>query len=203
MPDEMHRFLPSLCYLELVDCPRIESFPEGGLPSNLKQIVISRCKKLIANRMGWGLQILPSLEWLEIIWDDKLEDHVESFPGGLLLPTTLTNLKISSFGNLKSLDKEGFQHLTSLEELHLNDCPNLRYMPEEGFPTSLHVLKIKNCDPVLKEELERKEGEEWLKVTCVPNIIITHKVIQGDYFWEVYAIMISPYAPPPYEYEYE
>ncbi|KAG6628313.1 putative disease resistance protein At3g14460 [Carya illinoinensis] len=201
MPDKMHLFLPSLCYLELVNCPEVGSFPEGGLPSNLKQIVIVRCKKLIANWKGWDLQILPSLEWLTIN-NDKLEDHVESFPGGLLLPTTLTNLKISSFGNLKSLDKEGFQHLTSLEELHLNDCPNLRYMPEEGFPTSLHVLKIKNCDPVLKEELERKEGEEWLKVTCVPNIKITHKVIQGDYFWEVYSLS-SPYEPPFYEGECE
>ncbi|KAG2669028.1 hypothetical protein I3760_14G015600 [Carya illinoinensis] len=166
MPDN----LLSLCYLQLVDCPRVELFPEGGLPSNLKHIVINRCKKLIANRKRWGLQMLSSLEWLAINWDDKLEDHVESFPGGLLLPTTLIFLYISSFGNLKSLDNEGFQHLTSLKELHLIGCPSLRYMPEEGFPTSLRVLNIRNCDPVLKEELKKKEGEEWLKVARVPYI---------------------------------
>ncbi|KAG6671089.1 hypothetical protein I3843_Q016000 [Carya illinoinensis] len=201
MPDKMHLFLPSLCYLELRNCPEVESFPEGGLPFNLKQIVIRRCKKLIANWKGWDLQILPSLEWLEIV-SDKLEDHVESFPGGLLLPTTLTNLKISSFGNLKSLDDEGFQHLTSLEELHLNHCPNLRYMPKEGFPTSLHVLKLQNFDSVLKEELERKEGEEWLKVARVPNMLLDDVRIQGNYL-RLVLDMNSPYGPPYDQYEYE
>ncbi|KAG6628438.1 hypothetical protein CIPAW_14G013300 [Carya illinoinensis] len=113
----MRIFLQSLCYLELVDCPEVESFPEGDLPSNLKQIVICRCKKLIANWKERDLQILPSLEWLEIIWDDKLEDDVKSFPERLLLPTTLTNLKISSFGNLESLDNKGFERLASLVQL--------------------------------------------------------------------------------------
>ncbi|KAG2668823.1 hypothetical protein I3843_14G008100 [Carya illinoinensis] len=207
MPDKMHIFLPSLCYLELENCPEVELFPEGGLPSNLKQIVIKRCKKLIANWNGWGLQILHSLEWLEIV-SDKLEDHVESFPGGLLLPTTLTSLKISSFGNLKSLDKEGFQHLTSLVELVIISCPKLRYMPEEGFPTSLHLLKIGFCDPVLKEELHRKEGEEWLKVARIPNISLgSIKRIQGNYL-RLVSGMRSPYQPPyaplyPPRYEYE
>ncbi|XP_042959574.1 putative disease resistance RPP13-like protein 1 [Carya illinoinensis] len=161
MPNKMHIFLPSLCYLELRSCPEVESFPEGGLPSNLKQIVIVRCKKLIANWKGWDLQILPSLEWLTIT-SDKLEDHVESFIGGLLLPTTLTNLLICSFGNLKSLDKEGFQHLTSLVELVIIDCPKLRYLLEKGFAISLHLLWMLFICPVLNKELERKKGEEWL-----------------------------------------
>ncbi|KAG2669023.1 hypothetical protein I3760_14G015500 [Carya illinoinensis] len=179
LPDWIgHISLPSLCYLELINCLEVDLFREGRLPSNLKQIVIRRCEKLIANWKGWDLQILPSLEWLEI---EGGSENVESFPGGLLLPTTLTNLKISSFGNLKSLDNEGFQHLTSLEELHLNRCPNLRYMPEKGFPTSLHVLRIESCHSVLKEELERKEGEEWLKVARIPNISLGFKMIQGNY----------------------
>ncbi|XP_042959479.1 putative disease resistance RPP13-like protein 1 [Carya illinoinensis] len=176
MPDKMHISLLSLRYLELKNCPEVDSFPEGRLPSNLKQIVIRRCKKLIANWKGWDLQILPSLEWLEI---DGGSENVESSPWGLLLSTTLTNLKISSFRNLKSLDNEGFQHLTSIKELHLSCCPNLRYMPEEGFPTSLNFLHIHNCDPVLEEELERKEGEEWLKVARVLEIWLNVLRIQG------------------------
>ncbi|KAG6628434.1 putative disease resistance RPP13-like protein 1 [Carya illinoinensis] len=178
MPDEMHRFLPSLCYLELVNCSEVESFPKGGLPSNLKQIVIKRCKKLIANMNGWDLKILSSLKWLEIIWDVKLEDHVEFFPGGLSLPTTLTNLKISSFGNLKSLD-EGFQKLTSLVQLEIGECPKLKYMPNGGFPTSLSFVQAWKC-PLLNEELKRKEGREWQKVDRVSNILIDLEHIKGD-----------------------
>ncbi|KAG6671094.1 hypothetical protein I3843_Q016100 [Carya illinoinensis] len=206
MPEKMHLFLRSLCYLELINCPEVESFPEGGLPFNLKQIVIGSCKKLIANWKRWDLQILPSLEWLEI-FSDISEDHVESFPGGLLLPTTLTNLTISSFANLKSLEKEGFQHLTSLVQLKIGNCPKLRYMPEEGFPASLYFLHIWNCDPVLKEELERKEGEEWLKVARVPRIWLNVLRIQGGE-WSPVLSRRSPYEPVPsmnicYEYDYE
>ncbi|KAG2668831.1 hypothetical protein I3760_14G008400 [Carya illinoinensis] len=179
MPEKMHLFLPSLCYLKLINCPEVESFPEGGLSSNLKQIAIFWCKKLIANWKQWDLQILPSLEWLEIFGRNS-ENHVESFPGGLLLPTTLTNLRISSFENLKSLDDEGFQHLTSLVELVIINCRKLRNMPEEGFPTSLHRLEIQNCDSVLKEELVRKQGKEWLKVARVPIIRLDGVQIQGD-----------------------
>ncbi|KAF5469799.1 hypothetical protein F2P56_010359 [Juglans regia] len=177
MPDKMHILLPSLYYLELVNCPEVESFPEEGLPSNLKNIKILTCKKLIAN--PWK-ETLPRIEWLEI-GGDKSEDHVESFPGELLLPTTLTYLYIESIGNLKSLDKEGFQHLTSLVELWIIDCRKLRYMPEEGFPASLRFLLIEKCDRVLKEELESKKGKEWLKVARVPNIMIYGILIQGDY----------------------
>ncbi|KAG7945990.1 hypothetical protein I3843_14G015400 [Carya illinoinensis] len=200
MPDKMHLFISSLCYLELINCPEVESFPEGGLPSNLKQIVIIRCKKLIANWKGWNLQILPTLEWLEII-SDKLEDHVESFPGGLLLPATLTSLKISSFGNLKSLDNEGFQHLTSLVKLVIKDCPKLRNMPEEGFPASLRFLRIWTCDPVLLQYLRGKQEKEWLKVACVPNIMIDRTQIQG-YEWSQVYNMRSPYEPPPSRYQF-
>ncbi|XP_035546758.1 putative disease resistance RPP13-like protein 1 [Juglans regia] len=178
MPCKMHLFLPSLRYLELVNCPEVESFPEEEFPSNLKKIIILTCKKLIANL--WK-EILPRIEWLEIGGDES-EDHVESFPGELLLPTTLTYLHIKSFGNLKSLDKEGFQHLTSLVELQIYGCPFLMYMPEEGLPASLRFLSIKNC-PVLKKKLRSKKGKEWLKVTRVPNIVIDDRLIQG-YRWQ-------------------
>ncbi|KAF5459108.1 hypothetical protein F2P56_023087 [Juglans regia] len=180
MPDKMHLFLPSLWFLGLEDCPEVESFPEGGLPSNLKQIMICRCKKLIANWKGWGLQILPSLAWLNIVGESE---NMESFPGELLLPPTLisleihsfeklksfpgelllpnlTSLKIDSFGNLKFLDKEGFQYLISLVQLEIRKCPKLKYMPKEGFPASLRFLPIEDCHHVLEKELARNKGKE-------------------------------------------
>ncbi|KAG6679055.1 hypothetical protein I3842_14G111800 [Carya illinoinensis] len=167
MPDKMDQFLPSLSIMEIKDCPKIELFPEGGLPSALVKIDIRSCKRLIANWMVWGLQILPTLFWLQI--SGRESEDVESFPGKLLLPTTLTSLQINSFKNLKSLEKEGFQNLPSLVQLLINDCPKLKYMPEEGFLTSLRFLRIRKC-PMLEKELERKKGKEWLKVAHVPNI---------------------------------
>jgi hypothetical protein len=43
---------------------------------------------------------------------------------------------------MKSLDKNGLQHLPSLEELWINDCPKLKYMPEEWLPTPLSIIGI-------------------------------------------------------------
>ncbi|XP_042957652.1 putative disease resistance RPP13-like protein 1 isoform X3 [Carya illinoinensis] len=177
MPDKMDQFLPSLSIMEIKDCPKIELFPEGGLPSALVKIDIRSCKRLIANWMVWGLQILPTLFWLQI--SGRESEDVESFPGKLLLPTTLTSLQINSFKNLKSLEKEGFQNLPSLVQLLINDCPKLKYMPEEGFLTSLRFLRIRKC-PMLEKELERKKGKEWLKVAHVPNIWSDNRRIQGD-----------------------
>ncbi|KAL2971811.1 hypothetical protein AAZX31_15G218300 [Glycine max] len=38
LPGSIHILLPSLKELRIYDCPRVESFPEGGLPSNLKEM---------------------------------------------------------------------------------------------------------------------------------------------------------------------
>ncbi|XP_062173801.1 putative disease resistance RPP13-like protein 1 [Alnus glutinosa] len=43
LPDNMQILLPSLEILDMEDCPQVESFPEGGLPSNLNEIIISQC----------------------------------------------------------------------------------------------------------------------------------------------------------------
>jgi hypothetical protein len=126
LPEKMPALL-SLKRLYTNKCPEVESFPEGGLPSNLNSIHIMGCEKLIASRMGWGLQKLPILKHFSIGENEDLE----SFPEAQLLPTSLTSLSISGFLNLKSLDKKGLQQLIALEELDIWYCPKLKYMPEQ------------------------------------------------------------------------
>ncbi|KAK4608599.1 hypothetical protein RGQ29_002133 [Quercus rubra] len=173
LPENMHTFLPSLQFLDIVKCPQIESFPEGGLPSNLISLGISDCKKLICNRMEWGLQGLHSLKRLGFInftdcWD------VESFPEEYLLPTTVTHLYITGFGNLRKLDNRGFQHLTSLQYLSMENCPKLKHMPEEGLPVTISNIKIITC-PLLKKRLQRKKGKEWRNIAHTPFIEIIER----------------------------
>jgi hypothetical protein len=161
LPNKMHTLLPSLQALEVGYCPKVESLPEGGLPSNLKRLDISHCDKLFASRMGWDLQNLPFLTSLSI----TRIPGVESFPESQLLPTNLTSLFISNFPNLKSLDK-GLQLLSALEELIIYGCPKLKYMPEQGLPPSLSLLQIINC-PLLKKEWQGKKGKEWRKIAHI------------------------------------
>ncbi|KAJ4848936.1 hypothetical protein Tsubulata_051347 [Turnera subulata] len=112
----------------------IESSPEGGFPSNLKELQIFNCPKLVGDRKNWGLQALQSLSSLRI---SGCEEVLESFLEETLLPPSLNSLWLSYFKHLKSLDYKGLQHLSSLSELKLYLCPELQSLPEEGLPFSL------------------------------------------------------------------
>jgi Leucine-rich repeat (LRR) protein len=168
LPEKTH-ILKSLESLDVWNCPEVESFPEGGLPSNLNSINIIGCEKLIASRMGWGLQNLSILKRFSI--SGTVEKYFESFPEAQLLPTSLTSLFIWNFPNLKCLDKKGLQHLIALEQLHIWSCPKLKFMPEQGLPASLSILKIYEC-PLLKKKWQSRKGKEWRKIAHVEQIWI-------------------------------
>jgi hypothetical protein len=162
----MPSLLPSLDFLGIFGCSEVELCPEGGFPSTLHFLWIRNCNKLIAGRMQWGLQTLTSLS-VFFIGEDE---NVESFPEEMLLPSSLTYLNISDLQHLKSLDYKGLQHLTSLKQLNIHDCPLLESMPEEGLPSSLSALFIVDC-PMLGESCERK-GKYWPKISHIPILSI-------------------------------
>ncbi|KAH7847006.1 hypothetical protein Vadar_020684 [Vaccinium darrowii] len=167
LPERMHTLLPNLEQLLLHRCPEIESFPEGGLPSKLKELSIKNCKKLVRGRRDWGLQTLPSLKYFTLRGES--EDEMESFPEEGLLPSTLTWLTILRMPNLKSLNKTGLQFLGSLQYIEIQNCRQLQSLPEEGLSTSLIALQIKDC-PLLESRYHREEGKDWRKIAHVPAI---------------------------------
>jgi hypothetical protein len=115
--------------------------------------------------MQWGLQTLPSLSSFVI----GGHENVESFPEEMLLPSSLTSLKIQFLKHLKSLDYKGLQHLTSLRELAISNCPLIESMPEEGLPSSFSSLEIVDC-PMLRKSCEREKGKDWPKISHIPYI---------------------------------
>lgn len=170
--ENMHVLLPSLKSFRVIDCPEVELLPDVSLPSNPEEIHVVNCEKLFAGRMGWGLQN-ESVRYLTII--DKSE-NVVSFPEPGLLPSGLTSLQICGFPNMKSLDKKGFQHLTSLQQLSLRGCPKLKYMPEEGLPSSLSSIRINKC-PLLKKQWQSKKRKDRRKIPDVDHILIDDEYI--------------------------
>ncbi|BAU01006.1 hypothetical protein VIGAN_11015700, partial [Vigna angularis var. angularis] len=92
----MQILLPSLTELEIIDCPKVEKFPDGGLPSNIKCMSLSSLKLIASLRDT--LDVNTCLERLTI---EKLD--VESFPGEVLLPRSLTSLSFLFCQILKSL----------------------------------------------------------------------------------------------------
>ncbi|KAG4950190.1 hypothetical protein AAZX31_15G217200 [Glycine max] len=165
--------LPSLKELMISVCPRVESFPEGGLPSNLKEMRLYKCSSGLMASLKGALGDNPSLETLRI---EELDEgfnsiNAESFPDEGLLPLSLTCLWIIDYPNLKKLDYKGLCQLSSLKELTLRDCPNLQQLPEEGLPKSISDLTIFLC-PKLQQRCQNPGGEDWPKIAHIPTLRI-------------------------------
>ncbi|GKU86106.1 hypothetical protein SLEP1_g675 [Rubroshorea leprosula] len=151
------KFLPNGMYnctslqeLGIGNWPGIASIAGGGLPPNLKKLVIG-CEGLKQSTLEWRLDMLTSLEKLEIRGICPPDDW---------LPTYLKTLTIGKVSNLESISKGLLQNLASLRELRFVDCPNLKNLPEEGLPPSLEVFEIQDC-PLLGQRCLKEKGDYW------------------------------------------
>ncbi|XP_060967412.1 putative disease resistance RPP13-like protein 1 [Cannabis sativa] len=167
-------FFRSLETLKFRDMKKFEEWSviEGGVFPRLKNLYFQSCLRLKVTLLG---DYFPSLTQLEIFNCEKLLPLL--LPRAQLMQApliTLKRLRISGF-DLMHLDEEPFQHLTSLEELTIRKCPNLRCLPQE-LPVSLSNLRIQDC-PLLRTRVERETGGDWPIIAHIPNIIIDDKKI--------------------------
>jgi len=177
LPANMHMMLPSLRRLWTRDCPRLKSFPENGgwpsnleelrieecpglellpdrgFPSNLKDLTIIDCPRLVGSLKG----AFTNGSSLKSLWIENVD--VKCFPDEGLLPLSLTSLSIKHFRNLEKLDYKAIHQLPSLKTLIVENCPNLRELPEEGLPKSISDLQIISC-PLLKQCGREEEDED-------------------------------------------
>ncbi|XP_072950440.1 putative disease resistance protein RGA3 [Typha angustifolia] len=216
--------LSSLQSLMIRDCPLITalSFAEGLEHfRRLTRLSIINCDEFTSLA---GLKALHSLEELEVIGCPKLtllpsseSDEVEvveedvglsalsslCIDDTLLLKLLLNREGLATLKNLEirhshqqEINEEAFQHLTSLETLRVEDCPNLQSLPElqnlhslitleiedcgnfrslcsfQGLPASLFMLSVHRCHPVFKELYNGHDGTEWWTIDHINLISI-------------------------------
>ncbi|XP_077215909.1 putative disease resistance protein RGA3 [Tasmannia lanceolata] len=132
--------LPSLQYLQIERCPKLESLgdDEEGLPITLRSLnILNGCGSLKCTPTR-GLGKLSSLQFLDLVTQCPFLPEEE-------LPVTLQSLRIFSCSNLKSMSKGIFNNLTSLKVLKITDCPQLESLAgEEELPTALTSLFVDN-----------------------------------------------------------
>ncbi|XP_054790399.1 putative disease resistance protein At3g14460 [Prosopis cineraria] len=172
LPKRMHILFPALKFLHIYDCPQVESFSEGGLPRNVKLLIVTESQKLVVSRREWALHNHTCLQYLRI-----QDEEAECLPEPDLLPPTLTELAMEKCFNLKTLDHNGLRHLSALRELHLLVCPKLKCYPKEGLPTSIQTLFVLMICPKLKKRCQKKKGREWSKIAHIPLITFDDSVL--------------------------
>ncbi|XP_062115467.1 putative disease resistance RPP13-like protein 1 [Humulus lupulus] len=159
---------PLLKKLRFFRCYKLKvSLLPNYFPS-LRELVIASCEQLMPLLPRAQPPVhapFPSLEILEISYCDGQELLLEGE-----LPLSLKKMMILGCRNLKDLDDEAFQHLTSLEKLEIVDCHNLRCLPNE-MPISLFDLSIHYCK-LLTSRVQRETGEDWPIIAHIPNISI-------------------------------
>lgn len=169
--------LVSLTELSLVNCHVLELFPDSEAPSTLKQLSIADCNTLrtISDKFLTGCRrslqhlkidtcqnliclpttflALESLKYLSIVKCPLIE-NLSSNSGFVF--NNLSELYISDCAAFKSLP-DRFCDFTTLQELRIEECPNL-VVPEHGFPDKLDIVKLRNCckmEPISKMKLPR------------------------------------------------
>lgn len=172
MPEQMHTFLNSLQRLCLSYCPKLDSFPQGGLPSNLQSLVVEYCD-LLTPQKDWGLHKMASLTSLTIIGGCG---NLTLFPEDGLLPTSLISLQLGELPMLEILNLKELQILTSLKGMHINSCIRLHCLSEGMLPSSLSSLSITRC-PLLSQRCQETQGEDWHKISHITNKVINGQVI--------------------------
>ncbi|XP_056174970.1 putative disease resistance protein At3g14460 [Syzygium oleosum] len=168
--------LTSLEEVHIENCQNIKCFPTGGLPPNLKQLKISRCVNLKQPIREWGLHLLTTLQFLLIDFCMGGEGEKAWFPSeededawSLLFPSSLITLAVKNMRNVERLASGLHNHLSSLRMLSIEDCPKLRYLPEDGLPPSLQQLYIYGCE-ILEDRCSEITGDYWPLIQEIPLI---------------------------------
>ncbi|KAJ0860746.1 putative P-loop containing nucleoside triphosphate hydrolase, leucine-rich repeat domain superfamily [Helianthus annuus] len=163
-PDLQLSKLTMLKEMEIRSCPMIDaSFPRGLWPPNLCSLLIGGLKKPISE---WGYQNFPpSLVHLTLYNEPDVRNFSQL---SNLFPSSLTRLWIEMFDNLESLST-GFQHLTSLQHLCIDDCPKVNDLPETLLPSLLSLTIPYRC-PKLKKRCSGRGSHYWPLISHIPHI---------------------------------
>ncbi|MED6152253.1 hypothetical protein PIB30_090152 [Stylosanthes scabra] len=157
-----------LKFLYLYNCSELVSIPSAvGRLTTLNKLLIYWCHNLVSfedeeeeGKEHVALHNL-NLQLFDIIGAEKLE----ALPNWFERATKLRYLRIRRT-SLKSLPTR--LPMASLEELHINDCPELSSLSNNMDQSqSLQYLNISDC-PTLTQRYNKRTGPDWKKIAHIP-----------------------------------
>ncbi|CAL5440551.1 unnamed protein product [Camellia sinensis] len=164
---------------------QLRNLPDGPLQNltSLRELKFIDCDELAFLTQDQSLGKLSSLEYLEICCCPKVTSLKDEN-----LPNTLKSLRIVSCPSFTSLPDE-IQNLSALEILEICNCPQLSKLPEREMPAALQIFWVTRC-PALKARCQ-DEGEDWPKISHIPNIRIDLEWIQQNYWKAAFGTIIA------------
>ncbi|KAL9171783.1 hypothetical protein ABFS82_03G002900 [Erythranthe guttata] len=148
LPEQGLRHLTALETLEIFECPQLVELPDGikHLDNCLNRVHLRDLPKMVS--LPKALQRLSS---------------------------SLRFLRLSGLAELNSLP-DWLGDLTSLEELYIEECPKIASLPASiGGMKNLRFLIVKKC-PELERRCERAKGQDWHKISHIPNLYIAEQL---------------------------
>jgi Leucine-rich repeat (LRR) protein len=195
LPDEGLKKLTSLKSLRIRTCNRLKSLSPGIQHlTALQDLELDDCPKLelanVEDEMQWqGLKSLHTLKFSRLL-------KLVSLPLGLQHGTTLQKLLISDCEDLTAIP-EWIHNCTSLQVLEIDGCSSLTSLPEGMRSlTSLQRLTIW-YSPYLLQRCKREEGEDWPKISHIPNLELQHSNSGIDSSFYLNPLWKFKYPPSP------
>ena len=145
-----------ICALEVLyieGCPSLVDFPEGSLPTTLKELKILHCENLKSLPEGimhqhYSSNTTANGALLQVLYLYHCPS-LTSFPKGKF-PSTLKTLDIMSCEQLESISEEMFHssaNSNSLQSLSIGGYPNLKALPDCLFDLSnIYVTTCKSLE---------------------------------------------------------
>jgi len=173
------QFFVKLETLVISNCPKL-SVSSTRLPSQLqlKEFYISEVSKVqLKEWLIFLSNTSPELNQLYISKCYELINFDMDMNDALLKLPKLKSLDLNSCGSCKSLPTV-LHKFPSLEYIMIYRCANIHSLSENGFPSSLLKLCIREC-PKLIEQC-KIGGVEWHKISHIKNIEIDCEKIRWD-----------------------
>ncbi|XP_020084649.1 disease resistance protein RGA2-like isoform X1 [Ananas comosus] len=182
LPGNVFRNLTALKLLKIENCPKLRSLGGSEALTSLKIVNISDCPGLMESeplmsvekvrkedtsalklvidntallRLSFFKTLLASTMSLEILGSPETLMFVGGDDEWVQILKPLQSLSFDCCSYLKSLPA-WLHGLTSLQELIINDCPEIDLLP--SLPTTLEYLYFSNCNSVLTEQLKMHEA---------------------------------------------
>ncbi|GKV36894.1 hypothetical protein SLEP1_g44978 [Rubroshorea leprosula] len=131
--------------LRIVNCPGLERFPRGRLPATCQLLEIGDCAKVESLPEGILVQedgdTSNNIENLDV----GALPSLNFTPSDNRLPAALKNFVIGNCPRLESISAGMLQHCTGLEGMNIWDCVNLKSLFVNGL-SNLTRLYIGGCD---------------------------------------------------------